>query len=250
MTPPEEMAIREALCSSPVLAAMRRWLANAEALPSYEEFLARFGRRYSSYRLRWADLGRSASGRDEIHRESMMVYERHAFIAEFGFALPCREAIDALGRLSPLVEIGAGAGAWARLMANAGIDVAATDAFLWPAGDDNPYAFEIGRWFPIEAVTALAAIERWPERNVFCSWPSLGEPWFQEAVAAIAGGLRLAVVFEEATATEEAWRFVEREFALETDFRCRPSAGATTASRFGGGDEHTAPRPADPRGAR
>ena len=52
------------------------------------------------------------------HPDSQDEYARHYcrrrhFIRAFGFAMPCREAIAALKRLSPIIEVCAGTGAWA-----------------------------------------------------------------------------------------------------------------------------------------
>jgi len=52
---------------------------------------------------------------------------RELACGRYAWAVPCTEALTALRRLSPLVEIGAGTGYWARLLAGHGADVAAYD---------------------------------------------------------------------------------------------------------------------------
>lgn len=52
---------------------------------------------------------------------------RYSWIKITSFAIPCQEAIEAIGRAERVLEIGAGTGFWARLLANRGVDVVATD---------------------------------------------------------------------------------------------------------------------------
>jgi hypothetical protein len=122
-------------------------------------------------------------------------YLRKGFVNAWGCSIPCREAVDALVALSPLVELGAGTGYWAALLTAAGADIVATD--LASAGP-NAHGAELGRHFPVEALGAAAAVGAHPERNVFCSWPTLEATWPLEALRVLAPGRAFAMISEHA----------------------------------------------------
>src|SRR3954471_21819338 len=64
----------------------------------------------------------------------------------YSFAIPSNEVLAALRALGPLVEVGAGAGYWARLLRDLGADVVATDLEL-PA--DNGWLHGARPWTAI-----------------------------------------------------------------------------------------------------
>jgi hypothetical protein len=57
--------------------------------------------------------------------------ERGRLIASYAFACPNAQVIEALVALQPIVELGAGAGYWARLLRDRGADVFAFDNGSW-----------------------------------------------------------------------------------------------------------------------
>ena len=118
---------------------------------------------------------------------------RKAYVRQWGFSIPCAEAVAALRALSPLVEVGAGAGVWTALLRNAGLDIVATDAL----GGPSTYGFEVGRHAPTEILGAADAVVAHPDRNVFCSWPSQGETWATDMVKVVASGRFLALVLHD-----------------------------------------------------
>jgi hypothetical protein len=142
--------------------------------------------------------------------------ERDQFIREFGFAVPTREALDRICAFSPLLEIGAGSGAWARLLALRGADIIATDLNVESFATYRGERWERWVWektyHPVLPLAGKTAVRRWPERNVFCCWPSLGQTWLRQAARAMLPGRALLVVREDATADERTWNYVERHF--------------------------------------
>lgn len=115
--------------------------------------------------------------------------KRDAFVHQYGFSIPTKEAVETLCALSPLVEIGAGSGYWAAILTAAGADVIATD---WGTG----YPFERGEYHPILRMGAVAAVKAHPERNVFASWPCYAKPWAGNAAKAMRPGRTLALISE------------------------------------------------------
>ena len=186
----------------PVVNAMKAWLEGEEVLPLGKQ-IDSFGQTYRNYRLTW-----STTKSHDLLRSINLHEERHAFIKRYCFAVPTFEAITLLGKASPLIEIGAGSGAWTRLMCNRGIDVIATDPGL------ESFHFKIGEWHPVVDLQGKTAVRRWPDRNVFCSWPSLCHTWLRQAARAMRPGRKLIVVREDATADERTWDYIEDAFHL------------------------------------
>jgi hypothetical protein len=116
---------------------------------------------------------------------------RRLFKSQWGFSIPCAEAINALYSLSPLVELGAGSGYWTALMRAAGADMVATDK----VSEGSPgYNLTAGLHCQIEPLGGLPAVRTYGSRNVFCSWPSEGDDWCAEAAAAMQPGRYLGLI--------------------------------------------------------
>jgi hypothetical protein len=91
---------------------------------------------------------------------------RRAACDRYAWAIPSNEALDALVKLSPLVEIGAGAGYWARLLHERGANVVAFDNTL----TDNHWHDETGVWYPVLQGGIEQAAE-FPDHTLFLCWP-------------------------------------------------------------------------------
>jgi hypothetical protein len=124
-------------------------------------------------------------------------WARKTFLREWGYSIPCHEAVDALRTLGPTVEVGCGTGYWTALLRNAGLDVIATDAEAGPSA----FGFRIGRHADAEQLPALEAARKYPNRAVFCSWPSPGEPWATEMMSSLAPGRLAALILHDTVAT-------------------------------------------------
>jgi len=165
------------------LAAMRRWLNGGAALRRDELPLER----------RWCLRGGPDSPSPELTMESFMV--RATWIHSFGFPVVIDETIDGLLPFGPFVEVGAGTGFLSRLLALAGGDSIATDA------GTGEYGFSHGAWREIQVLDGAAAVRAYPDRTVLMSWPSLGDSWCEEVVAAMRPGGLLAHIGERGGCT-------------------------------------------------
>jgi hypothetical protein len=88
---------------------------------------------------------------------------------KYAWAIPDDAALDMIGRYGPVVEVGAGTGYWAGLLAERGIDVVALD--LWPAGHpQNFWHSTPGVYYPVEEAPVEAAA-RHPNRTLLLCWP-------------------------------------------------------------------------------
>ncbi|MFI4964657.1 MAG: hypothetical protein ACHP9T_04740 [Caulobacterales bacterium] len=142
---------------------------------------------------------------------------RKAFVRDWGFSIPSEEAVTALCALSPLVEIGAGAGYWSALLTAAGADIVATDAQV---SGEIGYRFRPGHYCEMQPLAASDAVRRFPERNVFCSWPTMGEAWAADAARQIAPGRHLALISDGRggiTATDELFDVLAEQFVVSAE---------------------------------
>ena len=104
--------------------------------------------------------------RESYLDDHMWMLRKH-LQSRYAWAIPNEEALTAIAALSPLVEIGAGTGYWAALLAARGADVVAYDKRPgrnnWCNAD--PYhPIRFGSW---ESVT------QHPDRTLFLCWPPM-----------------------------------------------------------------------------
>lgn len=97
------------------------------------------------------------------HRHDPAAPGRDELLARFGFVVPDDAALQGIVEHSPhgVVEVGAGLGYWARLLADRGVDVVAYD--IAPPPDNRRFA-RVQPWFPVaaadERVAAAARLRR------------------------------------------------------------------------------------------
>ena len=123
---------------------------------------------------------------------------RDELLVRYGFAVPDDAALALVAHHAPngVVEVGAGLGYWARLLADRGTDVVAYD-LAPPPSPDNQWFSGVEPWFPIAAGDERIAAEH-PDRTLLLVWPTRNEDWGADAALlhAAAGGQRLVYVGE------------------------------------------------------
>lgn len=123
---------------------------------------------------------------------------RDELVARFGFAVPDGRALQVIADHASdgVVEVGAGLGYWARLLADRGVDVVAYDIAPPPSPSNQWFA---GRepWFPVEAGDE-GVVTRHADRTLLLVWPTRNEDWGADAALqhAASGGQRLVYVGE------------------------------------------------------
>lgn len=143
--------------------------------------------------------------------------DRREVIRQYGFALPCHEAISALKKLSPILEVGAGAGTWAAILKMNGVDIIATDRNF-----NTDYGFHAGRHYPVTRMSADNAIHRRPDRNVLMIWPCYQDEWSTRAVRLIKPGKHLALIGEGAggcTGTDNLFNHLDKYYRHKKTIR-------------------------------
>ncbi len=151
-------------------------------------------------------------GPDEHPDMDNSIY-RFKYVRTFGYPVITAEVADFIAGFSPLLDIGAGTGYLAMELSRRGADVVAVDP------DTSEYFPNSPRWHPVIAMAGLEALERYPERNVILSWPSMNE-WPTEIVKRITPGRHLIYVGEEehgCTAETATFRELRKRFTLEEE---------------------------------
>jgi hypothetical protein len=187
------------------LKEMPLWLSGEAPLPSLRELEAKGLRRHHHERT----LDVNSVTRD-VARHLDLWKAREAFTKTYGFAIPCKEAIDTLVALGPIVEVGAGTGYWSRLIDAAGGQVVATDL-----ARPNGYGFSVGTHRNVLASNATAAARAFPDRAVLCVWPCYGKRWSAAMAASLKPGRVLALVGEGyggCTGSDRLFDILEKDF--------------------------------------
>lgn len=108
----------------------------------------------------------------------LMFQARNVLTKHYAWAIPSEAALAAIAKLSPIVEVGAGSGYWAKELRKLGAKVAPYDR--------DPYPLFNGQIsFSHSAVSkggAEVAMRKFPERTLFLCWPSYSLPWAARAV--------------------------------------------------------------------
>lgn len=140
----------------------------------------------SGYEKAFADLS-VVSPRGRLDGDAMMkqMMARFPTIAQFGFAIPCEEAIATVAKLpGPIVEVGAGLAYWSHLVHDRyGVQIDAYDRHIPPTythgdRDDGPmtgYHFDRDPWYPVMAGTE-DSIARKTYATLLLIWPDLHSP--------------------------------------------------------------------------
>lgn len=101
---------------------------------------------------------------------------RRELVIRYSWAVPCRAAIEALTALSPLVEMGAGAGYWAWLLQKAGADILPFDkAPPDIVSTKNHWHEGAACWTKIQPGTPRI-LSQYPSRTLFLCWPPYATP--------------------------------------------------------------------------
>ncbi len=117
---------------------------------------------------------------------SLLLNMRNDFVTEYSFTIPYYEVLKIIADYTPIVEIGAGSGYWARCLSEAGADVTAYDSA--PPGEQTPWEWYKGNpWFDdawysiIEGDESAAALH--PECALFMAWPMPMSPMAYNALS-------------------------------------------------------------------
>jgi hypothetical protein len=97
--------------------------------------------------------------------------ERFAMCGRYAWSVPTDEAIEALVRHSPLVELGAGTGYWAWLVRNAGGDIVAYDVNPPGQPGENTWHSEARTCFTPVGSGSIEVLSDHVDRTLVLCWP-------------------------------------------------------------------------------
>jgi hypothetical protein len=118
--------------------------------------------------------------------------QRENFRHGISWHIPSQELLDSLLAISPSLSVGAGLGYTEKLAIEKGGDLIVTD--IEPSRNNNWCQGEFH--CEVEKLSALEAIKKYPERNVFMAWPPYDHPMAYEVATAMLPGKLLLYVGE------------------------------------------------------
>ena len=104
-------------------------------------------------------------------------------VTHYAWSVPTEDAIRRIIECGPVVEIGAGSGYWASLIAQLGGDVVAFDQYK--PGENKDFPFEQG-WFEVQEGGPEKAAEH-SDRALFLCWPPYNTSFAFECLKAYQG---------------------------------------------------------------
>lgn len=143
---------------------------------------------------------------------------RDIYIGNCGFALWNDESTETLKNYSTnILSVGAGAGFIESFLEKNGIKIKATDI--------DPYTTWKKTYLPIKKLSAVKAVKRYPEKDLFICWPSNKELWAYKAVQKLASGKYIFLIADiGCCADEEFYDYLyNSEFIEEVEAVCIPS---------------------------
>ncbi len=144
-------------------------------------------------------IGSSCDVFFKLIMESMAQRDTHR--QRYAYAVPNDGALETIAQHSPVIEIGAGTGYWAKLLDERGCDVVAYDERPTPDPENSHFEGldERGRsigpipsYYPVHRGGPEKVLDH-PNHALFLCWPPLGSPMAAWALALYAGDAVLHV---------------------------------------------------------
>lgn len=148
---------------------------------------------------------------------------RNLFIEKYGFAILCREAIEAIRPYAPILEIGSGTGYWTLELQEHGIDCVATDPKTGKYVMGTDYKGKIWDTFYtyVDTLDCYEAIPKYPDRNLLIVWPDYDNPWAYHALRMFTGQtvIYMGEGYGNATADDQFHEYLDEVFTVQSFVR-------------------------------
>ena len=142
--------------------------------------------------------------------------------SRYAFSVPTIGVLQLIAFHSPLVEIGAGTGYWARCLSQLGADVIAydslppEDSLPWPHGGwEQMNAWFDSEWYPVHnGDERFASLH--PGRTLMLAWPLLDHPMASNALRNYlsAGGTRMIYIGDESSSGDAEFHSAKKSLTL------------------------------------
>lgn len=139
------------------------------------------------------DLGFGDTWRHQYYTAPRIQLSQDArwdYIKEFGYALPCTEALELIASFGPVVEVGAGSGFWSKVLVATGVDIIATD------NSADRYPFTVGANHDVVDMSADEAVRMNSDRAVLTIWQCMEDRWSEAVLDRMIAGQVLIYVGE------------------------------------------------------
>ena len=114
---------------------------------------------------------------------------RDSYVLEFGLSFWCDRATEIIKRYSTnILGVGSGVAFVEYLLQRGGVDIIASDIKAYHHWEHTH--------MNVEKLSAVDAIEKYPERDLFICWPTLGSLWSYDAAKKLGSGRYLFHVGE------------------------------------------------------
>ena len=143
-------------------------------------------KRFQEEKARWRNQGYKS----DVSDEALPFLPRERLIDQYAFAVPSEGALRTIMRWSPngVLEVGAGAGYWAKLMTELGIDVIACDSLTSIYRSSDKVARRLmPTHFPVMKMSGVQALHRFGhDRTMLLCWPDM-KKWPARTLTAYRG---------------------------------------------------------------
>jgi hypothetical protein len=119
--------------------------------------------------------------------------KRDNFRSGTSWHLPSQNIIDSIVKYGPILSVGAGFGYTESLAKSQGADIISTDI---SPDKDNKWCHKGKYHCEVEKLSAIEAIQKYPDRNVFMAWPPYDHPMAYEVVSEMKIGNYLIYIGE------------------------------------------------------
>jgi len=173
---------------------------------------------YNPYFLKIMSIIDKNKNLDIKEQISILLEVRDSLVTEYSFTIPYYDILKRISFFSPVVEIGAGSGYWARCLSKMGVDVVAYD--ILPPGENLPWEWQrCNSWFDdswyniIEGDERVASLHS--DRALFLAWPMPMSPMAYNALHNYkkAGGKTVIYIGDPHPASSGDENFYEMLFA-------------------------------------
>lgn len=143
----------------------------------------------------------------------LLAFARYRYTYKYAWAIPRKAALEAIAKYSPIVEVGAGSGYWAKLLNDMGVDIIAYDS-------DSKTHYGSGTkhhspWFEVREGTESVA-KNHPDRALLLCWPPYATKMAVNCLKIYKGDTVLFIgEWDGCTGDESFFKLLENKFERE-----------------------------------